>query len=175
VAGRDLKAKIASISIRVEVKFKWEMDESPDFSYLGEYTNKEDQGTLDRAKHGIRVGHNECRFFRPANHWPHDPKNWDHVSGKEKAEVIKKHGSLQNADLHYAVEDMRRMEAYEAGEWYMEGCVAIVRAGSLEARGSVWGVESDSSGDHKREIERDCLAEALGELEDKIGKRLEVE
>lgn len=172
---KTTKATKPSVSLEVEVKIKWETDENPDLSFLGEYTNEESEGTLDRAKHGVRVGDHQCRFFRPANHWPHNPKNWNSVSGEEKAEVIKKYGSLRNTDLHYAVEDMKRMEDFEAGKWSMEGCVVTVRIGALEASDSLWGVESDSSDDHRKEIERDCLARALEELRTKILKRLEVE
>lgn len=165
----------ADVVLGGEVKVEWDVDVDPDLSFLGEYAGKEGEGTLERASHGCKVGDHECRYFKPANHWPHNPKNWDHVSGAEKAGVIKKHGSLRNADLHYAIKAMRRMEDYNDQKWYMVYCKVTVTLGGLSAFDSVCGVESDSSEDHRKEIERNCLSEALAELKEKAMKRLEVE
>jgi len=165
----------AKLTLTAFVTIKWDIDTDPDTSHLGEYSSEEKEGSLDRAAYGISVRQGECRYFKPANHWPHNPKNWEHMDGKEKAEIIKEHGSLRNADLHYAVEDLKRTEAFNNNEWWMEFCKVTVRIGTLSASKVLSGTESDSSDEHKKDTEEECRDAALGELENKILRRLEVE
>ncbi|APU89078.1 hypothetical protein Rctr85_054 [Virus Rctr85] len=114
----------------------------------------------------------QLRYWEPGdNHVPHDPKSWKHVDQATKDEIVAKHGSLEQQDILYAVEDWKRMEDYEDGGWCMTGCTVTVRVGGFKfGRASLWGIESDSHKSHIQETERDLLAEALRETKEKTGK-----
>ena len=178
------------------------LDTDPDLSYLGEYTNDIGPGVIvrehgefyERIKTGMErdyngrfigklppeysnlYGRDQLPGFKPSsNHIPHDPKNWSHVPRKNKSEVIRKYGSLKNADYVYALEDYRRMEDYNNNHWC---CIGIRVETTIEtsendfkdrlinevSSGGLWGIESDSGEDHFREIEGEEKEELKGIL-----------
>lgn len=105
----------------------------------------------------------------PANHIPFNSKDWSHVSRKDKSEVIKKYGSLKNASYQYALEDCRRLEALNNGEWvFVTVSVSTHITTDTGLSDRVWntlsGVESDSGKEHFDEIIRDLKAENKAEL-----------
>jgi hypothetical protein len=234
--------KIKIESIRVEAK----TDESPDTSYLGEYTDKESEWAIDRVSgefcgkiwqrerimeklmeiddtlndqikslfspdddekikklenrqkqisnryNKIRNSgatettllHNEYSFFLPStNHVPHNPRNWDHVKPEDIAKTIKEHGSIKNADLHYAMQDYKRMESLDKGYWRYIGIIAkavilvpsnVPESAQLQtiSSGGLWGIESDSGDDYLQETAREQLDDLAQQLEQLgIGKR----
>ncbi len=84
------------------------------------------------------------RYFKPTNHLPHNPKNWEHCSPDSLAGVIADYGSLEKADIAYAIADWERAESY-GKDWSMLGVVVQAYAGDwLIQTDSVWGIESDS-------------------------------
>lgn len=163
-----------SLGLKVVRRVKWELDDDSDLDYLGKYTDQYEDGAIDREGTPGFSRH-EYRYFVSTNHAVYDPKSWAHVSGKEKADLIRKHGSLANVTRHYAREDYRRMEAYNRGDWHMRRCVVSVRYGSLRAEDSVCGIESDCGDDYEREVIRDLTRAATRELRGKLMKRLEIE
>ena len=162
-----LNKMVTATGRKVEVEVKWEVDDSPDLDFYGKYTDQYEEGAIDRRKLGQR-GNGEFRYFVSANNSVHNPKDWDHVSGKEKADLIRKHGSLANVTRSYAKSDYERMEAYNRGEWHMRGCVVTVRLGSLKAKGSLWGIESDCGDAYEKEVTEDVTSSALRELHDEL-------
>lgn len=172
---RTADAKKHALSLDdVAISVKWEIDENPDLSHLGEYSDKPEEGAIDRQALGDSQSE-EYRYWNPENHKKFDPKNWDHVSGKDKAMTIRKHGSLRNAEAHYRMEDYKRHEAFNNNEWWMEVCVVTVRIGALKAEASCCGVESDAGEDHRKEIASSVTYDALAELKKKVMSRLECE
>lgn len=84
----------------------------------------------------------------------------------------------ENADeVRYCIEDWRRLEAFNNGDWYMTGCVVTILVGSDDddaddfvlGYSSVWGVESDCDEEDRREIERDQLYLALLDAQKNVG------
>lgn len=134
-------------------------EETPDLSYLGEFGKAYKLGAIEHDP-GDSLSYN---YFYPCNHVPHDPNNWDHVSEKDKKEVIAKHGSLENADKQYAQEDYERMLAYGKGDWCSTGIqataiISMTKDGnpllSSEMKSAgVYGVESDMDSDDPHAIE----------------------
>ena len=119
-------------------------DESPDLSYLGEYSNKPATVHIDREETGDR-GRNELRYFNAGC-----------------------------GDPNYIADDYKRFEDYNAGGWYMIGIRATVTlhiptslGGTIEQTihsPGLWGIESDSDQSHIDEVyadECDQLAEML--------------
>jgi hypothetical protein len=134
--------------------------------------------------HESHIDRNSYEYFLPCNHVPHNPKNWDHVQGKERAAVIKEHGSVKMADMAYAMQDYNRMEALNNGQWYYIGIIAKAKIliplkgnpGSSQyqaiSSGGLWGIESDSGEDCLQETAREQLQDLAGQLEALgIGKR----
>jgi len=135
------------ITLQADIMVKWEQDDDPDFSYLGEYSDKPSPVHVDREELGdLRRG--EYRYF---NAGCGDP-------GPE-----------------YIMEDYKRMEAYRDGQWRMMGCVVTARTGNLEAQASLWGIESDADQKYVDEVQAEVTAEAVEELARKIEARLRVE
>lgn len=69
----------------------------------------------------------------------------------------------------YVAQDTARLAAYHAGEWTMQGCRAVaivsrpIGQGSRRLQeftsGGLWGIESDSSAEYKKEVEAQELAD----------------
>ena len=167
-----MKPRIDTIRIRQEA------DEDPDLSMLGEYGAAWREGAVDREEDNGFLDRRECRYWYPGpNHYPHDPKNWAHVSAEDRAKVRKQYGSLAKADHAYMMQDYRRMEAYEAGVWGMLGIRAEATVSypvsedsgyrRLETfrSGGLWGIESDSGTDYFAEVKEAELADLKGHLE----------
>ena len=160
--------KINNITLKIEI------DEDPDVSYLGEIADSQ-TARKQYNKHWIPVDpeNPDGEWFSPCNHLPHKDSNWNHVSQKDKDEVIAKYGSLRKADIAYAYEDCERLQNFYAGRWWMEGI--ILRASIAvsddgihwaydEIVCSLWGIESDGGEDYKATIVKDLSAELEHEL-----------
>ena len=176
---------------------KREIDEYPELSHYGEFTENIGPGVYVRSEHEFyeklpaemerdvdgrflckgepeyATYSREYNGIKPANNIPFNPKDWSHVSRKDKSEVIKKYGSLKNAAYAYAKEDCERLEAYNNGHWYMlcisvttyiSGEIADTKTGlSDTVVSSLCGIESDSK-DYIEEVIRDLLSENKAEL-----------
>ncbi|MDD3961288.1 MAG: hypothetical protein PHT77_05435 [Bacteroidales bacterium] len=161
--------------------------------YLGKFTDDIGPGVYVRSEHefyeklpaemerdtdGTFIGKGEPEYrtysreyngIAPCNHIPFNPKNWSHVSRKDKSEVIKKYGSLKNASYAYAKEDCERLEALNNGDWVFVTVIVetkIITDTGMSDR--VWntlsGVESDSGKEYFGEIISDLKAENKTEL-----------
>ena len=123
--------KIEKITLKIEV------DDNPDLSYLGEYSDTPAERHIDRQERGDKED-GEYRYF-----------------------------NLGYGDPEYLEQDYERAEAYNRGEWYMFGIIAKVEVSyerddykRLEtlSSGGLWGIESDS-GTYIREAAKQQLAE----------------
>jgi hypothetical protein len=149
--------KIENINIKVMV------DESPDTSFLGEYTDEWESWVIvrkyddylenlpDETEIPLRGRH--CRFFKP-------------YAGGEKP------GSKNYQK--YGMDDYRRMEGLARGDWCFYGIMAEAEVSYPVGQGSrrletltsggLWGVESDS-GDYLRQVADEELADLSLHLE----------
>ena len=160
-----------------------EYDDFSDYDYYGKYTNDIGPGVYVRSEHDfyerlpaemerdsdgtfIGKGVPEYRTYNmeysgiiPANHIPHNPKSWAHVTRKEKSKVIKKYGSLKNADYAYAIEDCKRLE--KLGDTWSYIVVSVKTVITTDTGmhdticNSLCGIESDSGKECFEEIVRD--------------------
>jgi hypothetical protein len=157
-----------------------QVDEDPDLSSLGTYTNHPTDVYIDRMN-GTLIGpnqqvlcgnlhshykHGQCRYFVPGSHLPHDPKNWEHVPEEDKAAAIAQFGSLENADIHYAIMDYEHMEEY-GYSWNAVGVIVeIHKRGVQLTQTSVWGVNSN----HWKETAMDLAIEVIYQIPDEIAR-----
>ena len=168
----------------LKIKMVREIDEYPDFSWLGRYSNKYEPGAINRPRFSKRYHYGEYEWFVQDNHWPHDPKSWNHVSEEDKAEVIREYRTLKRADWCYALQDMHRLDdlgetwnpigIYAKAEIVVENVIQHVRSGGL------YGLASDDDDDYLDMVEGEELdnlvmvLKELGFTESEIGK-VEVE
>jgi hypothetical protein len=167
-------------------------EDDPDFSHYGKFTDDIGPGVIvrtagefyerlpaemERDVDGRFIGKGgpeystysrEYNGWIPGNHIPHNPKNWSHVSRKDKSEVIKKYGSLKNADYAYALEDFKRIEEMIKGYWMYISIVVETRITtdtglSDVVRSSLSGIESDCK-DHIEEVIRELKEENRAQL-----------
>lgn len=138
----------ASAPKRVDsIQIRWECDESPDTSYLGEYSNEAKAGAIDRKERGD-MGRNEYRYFNPG-------QNYSDVGPRTRKKYIEA--------------DYQRMETLQRGDWCYMGCTvkAIVsypigngsRRTEGFSSGGLWGIESDSDAKYAAEVEAEQIAE----------------
>jgi len=169
------------------IKFvsKIELDYDPDLSWLGNYST-DSKNAIDRRTGEVHdefgcvvketddggvIDRNACEYFTLSfNHWPHNPKNWDHVSPEDKKKQMEKYGvdNLEDVDLQHALEDYRKMEEYENQQWWMVG---ITTTGYLDGEeigeSSLWGISSEDEA-YWDETIRDHIAEIISEVSDKV-------
>ncbi len=159
--------KINNITLKIE------MDNDADVSYLGEIAETPRNRHDNEAWIPVDPENPDGEWFSPYNHLPHKDSNWEHVSQEDKDEVIAKYGSLRKAAIAYAYQDLKRLQKFYTGHWWMEGIIlkasiAISDDGNHwaydEVVCSLWGVESDGGEDYKATIVKDLSAELEHEL-----------
>ena len=125
---------------RIEsIKLVREVDNDPDLSYLGEYSNDECATSIDRQERGD-MGRHEYRYFTPA------------MTGDET-------GNPESPE-----QDYQRMESYNRGGWCCKGVRAVAEVivnGTIQhiQSGGLWGIESDSERSYFEEVAAEQLAE----------------
>lgn len=126
------------------------LDDSPDLSYLGEYSDTASSPqSIDRDKLGDK-GRGEYRYFNPSF-------NYDDETPRMRAK--------------YTRQDYARMEAYNRGEWCCVGVIAeaTVRVGDGPLQrifsGGLWGIETDFEKSYLRKVGEEQVAELREQLE----------
>jgi hypothetical protein len=138
------KSKILGVAIQRKV------DESPDTSWLGEYSSTAtSEFSRNREARG-EMGRNEFQWFNPC------VENYEGCTVEQKRE--------------YTERDYQRMERLNAGDWCFIGIIAkaeVQLAGDLVQTlhsGGLWGVESDGEPENLRTIAKEQLAELSAQL-----------
>lgn len=145
---------------RVTLTIGTEADYSPDYSYLGEFSNYKhprtiDEKLVDRRK-GIALDHrgiwrNERGHIQPAPEILRGGGEYQYTFHSNGCDRVK-----------YALEESARMEELERGNWYYLGVSATVTFDGAEiGRASLWGIESDSGDSYIQEEARNMAHEAL--------------
>lgn len=148
-----MKTKLKILNVKIEHK----LDENPDTSHLGEYSNKAtSRFSLDRQEHGV-WSNREYRYFNPSSNY---------VTKEDKLR-----DGLNGLNVErYVQQDFSRMESLNRGDWHYIGIIAKAEVWNPETKvtqvvrsGGLWGVESDS-GDYLNDIANDELANLRTEL-----------
>lgn len=149
-------------SVRVETV----VDESPDTSWLGDYSNSpKNEFSIDRQELG-RCGRGKYRYFNPAS-----VEKYDANASWIPADCADKRAYWYAAMMQNAQKDFARMEALNDGQWHFLGIVAkaVVRSGNGVIQtlrsGGLWGIESDSGEKYLKSVADEQLAELRSELE----------
>lgn len=121
---------------------------------------------------GCPYERNQYRYFIPANHIPHDDKDWSHVEPDVVRNVVEKHGSPERASISYAAEDWYRAESF-GEDWMPTGVVVAIYKDGIElGSSSLWGIESDAE-DYIGEVLVDLLWGAVEDAAGGIPKEIE--
>jgi hypothetical protein len=147
-----------------KVTVKRVVDESPDLSCIGEYSDNATDWSIERESgeyvadlpedHETPTRGREYRYFTP------------YAGGETPG----------TADYReYGLQDFKRMESLNRGDWCMIGIVAeaevLIPSGPDSCHvqhitgGSLWGIESDSDNAFLETIARECLGELQQQLE----------
>lgn len=133
--GRERYLRTDNVTKRiVSVVFVKELDDDPDLSYLGEYSNKPAAVHIDRQERGDQ-GRNQLRYFNAGA-----------------------------GDPAYIEADYKRYEAYHAGDWcmtWLQAKAEVVVQGVTQyvTSGGLGGVESDSGPVYFGELRTEQLDE----------------
>jgi hypothetical protein len=135
-----MKKRILSVTLHREV------DDNPDLSWIGEYSNLSDgPDAIDRQARG-ECGRGEYRYFNPTN------------------------SAAETGNPDSPEQDYQRIEDYNRGGWCMMGIYAtaeVVLTGSVVQKirsGGPWGIESDSDEGYFDEVRDEELAALRTEL-----------
>lgn len=136
-----------------QIRIKVQLDEHPDTSYLGEYTDDYpgDYELQRGSAFDRKPGRNELRYFVPANSVE------DHRHGLSRMGYSR--SQAEEMAREYCRQDYKRMEALNEGQWAFMGITAEARvsyaAGPNGHRrlewltsSGLWGIESDSDDEH---------------------------
>lgn len=138
------------------------VDEWPDFTFIGEYTDDLKRGVIVRQyneyyekltkkqKENIHRRRNEFIAFKP-------------YSGGEKT------GSAEYYE--YGMQDYKRAESYNNNEWYFMGIQARAQLLNTEtstlhtiSSSGLWGIESDSDESYLNTLKKEMLDDLKSEL-----------
>lgn len=168
------------------VKIEHKPDESPDTSWLGEYSNQTPSDhAINRIERGDRK-QGECAYWEPARNT--SISEWNHVSDAdvlkayekeihelqsdcESCRELSRESMIEALNAHYREQDYQRMEALNRGDWYFIGVIAkaeVVSASGITQHlrsTGLWGIESDSGEEYMAGVEQAQLAELAQELE----------
>ena len=160
-----------------EIKVRAIPDESPDTSWLGEYTDDSRPGVIireygefyekiptemERDYDGTFIGKAEPELPSRGRNY----RGFIPYAGGEK---------VGTKDFYkYGMQDYKRMEGLNNGDWYFVGIQAEalisypINGGSRRLEhltsGGVWGIESDA-GDYLEEVMKEEFADLKGHLE----------
>ena len=151
-----MKTKLKILAVKVERK----VDEQPDTSHSGEYTDDATDWAIDRNS-GEYLGlmpsdaewtpkGREFRFFKP------------YAGGEPEGTA---------AYREYGKQDFQRMESLQRGEWCFIGIIAkaevwnsVTKVTQVVRSGGLWGIESDSDKDYLQSVGADELENLRSEL-----------
>jgi|ERR1041384_595836 hypothetical protein len=149
------KNKLQILSVRVEHK----LDEDPDTSYLGKFTDDAMENAI------VRVGDNRGKFVREIGDGELPTK------GREFRFFLPAMTGEETGSPESPQQDWQRMEALNDGHWHFIGIIAKAEIRNPQTScvqtihsGGVWGIESDSSPEYFVEAESDQLAQLKAEL-----------
>lgn len=143
------------------IKIRRRVDQSPDTSWIGKYTDDLKPGVIVR-KHG--------EFYEKLGEDAEIPER-----GREYRCFLPYAGGEKVGTADYysnGLQDFERMESLERGEWYFLGVDAVAQIvvhGVIQTieSGGLWGIESDSDEDYIESVEKeeiDALRRVLAEL-----------
>ena len=142
----------------VKIEIERMFDESPDTSWLGEFSNRAD--TQFAIDHQERSGSNRVKqWFNPGTVEDFDPNaSWIPAGAENKREYWHT-AMIKNAEQDYA-----RMCSLCNGEFEFIGIgakahVTVDNVCQTITSGGLWGIESDSEESYLKEEEQNQLAE----------------
>jgi len=155
------ETKTETVPVPVQVEVRWVHDETPDLSFLGRFSDRWEEGAVEHS-----TDPREYRWFIPA------------VTAQEHFRELRKLGryserSARRMATRCVRQDHDRLKTYGGEGWFMMGCIVTVTSRhpfGLEATDSLWGIESDSGPAYLRDVEKDCTAQALASLREKLAK-----
>lgn len=148
---REYRAEPFSVEVRRYA------DEDADLSHLGTFSHEWREGAIVHD-----AGPGQPRYFIPAKHIPHDPKQWAGVPKDVQEKVIKRYGSLVKADEAYARDDYNRLAAVARGQWEPIVISVSVKFDRYDmAERKKGGLESDAAESFLRQVEDELAAQAL--------------
>lgn len=159
------KTKKQSKPVIESITIKHMIDDNPDTSYLGEYTDKYVSGILGCIKRQ-NPGRNEYKYFVPMNSYSQHRKDLQKM-GYSK-------GVADYEARSYVYQDFNRFERLNRGDWFYMGIMAeatvkySIGQGNYRLEnftsGGLWGIESDSDNDYIAEVEKNELNDLKNHL-----------
>lgn len=162
--GAGCKSRqMMSMKTKLKIKKAWietKLDESPDLSHLGEYTDTPQPDAI------IRIGRHAGKFVSELGEDDELPSKC-----REFRFFVPAMTGEQTGNPDSPKQDYERMEAYSNGQWNMVGIIAKAEIRNPESMvtqvirsGGLWGIESDSDASYLEEVGNEQLAELRAEL-----------
>lgn len=144
----------------IDIKIVHKVDEDPDTSFIGEYTDEHDPFHFDRHERKmLKTLERDPDYFIP-------PKGREYRFFKPYAAGLKPGASRY---VRYGKQDLERMESLNRGDWWFIGIKAVATiqlSGTMVQEitsGGLWGIESNDT-DYHKEVEWEELGWLRKEL-----------
>lgn len=172
----------------VQIKIEWIVDDDADLSEFGIFSRHWKPYSID-IQRGILYGENMSEvletgisnsfqnetasyFVTSFNHLPHNPANWSHVKDDILMKVVEKYGSIEKADIAFAIDDYYAIQRFFNGGWNMWGCRATLLFGDFEfGSDSIWGIalgDNPYDDEHMDEIEETLIGGVIKQAQKQV-------
>lgn len=151
----------------LKIKIKHMIDESPDTSWMGKIYDSWQPGSIERSKHDL---YDPSGFRGEMLYYvPDDAHLFEETRRYYQQHGYSRHEAYTQA-RQQVIEDYNRLIGYYNELWYFIGVVVTVELDGIEiGYDALWGIESDS-GDYIKEVEQECIAEALADAKTNLAK-----
>lgn len=159
----SIETSFSKYGLQFEVTFK--VDEYPDLSWIGEYTDRYTDGAINTFTMQGYVDHSKYKYFVACQSFS------ERLSGLRKYHLSERTARI--AAAKELLDDYKLYESYNNGEWYMQGVIVTAYLDGVKVdSNSLWGVESNAGDEFMQEIVDDLVSQIMYELSDK-GSELE--
>lgn len=157
-----------------------ELDEYPDLSWLGEYTDKEPDAFYFDRRNGLFCGETTYKTVTDDEGYEEEeaevetlalalPTEHDSRTYRYFVPANPPKNSKDTDLIKGAIADYERMEEYNRGYWNMQGIVVTMFMDGKElASSSLWGIESDVDDDYLNEVIDDLTSDCITEAKKKV-------
>lgn len=162
----SISERIIQLTEQARLRVHWEYDEfTSSNDYLGSYGNEAKPWCIDRKHHVLLgVDMEAIRELKHLNHYTSSAYRYFYTGNYSPKE-------LENeAYQDYFIADYLSAELWNQGEWSYIGCVCDLeikphgRAWTKFLSNAIWGVEDNTSEQHKLNIEEDVISPTKDEF-----------
>jgi hypothetical protein len=160
------------MTTKFDISVKWQNDENPDLSWLGEYKNKQpDVAYVDRKNNLLVVPSRRISDGYGLTHPYFQELPFDCRFEGNDFQYIEtcNYPKPEEDEYQYIIQDVKELEDYNNNQWYMRGCVVVASLNGIKlGSSSLWGLSSTMTESEDQDVVKDLTAEAAEQAEENL-------